>query len=60
MIEIEFLNRLCKLFSRLSSDYDWGNELNGDIENMEKLCHQYREELKKRGSKKDADGNKTP
>lgn len=60
MTEVELLNKLCKLFSKLNTDYDWGDELNGDIEEMEKLCHQYREELKKYGSKKDADGNKTP
>ena len=58
MTELELVERLCRLFKRLTSDFDWGDELNGDIEEMEALCHQYREELKNRDFEKDTDGDK--
>ena len=42
----EYMLKLHKLFSELCEKYDWGDELNGTIKEIELLCHNFLE-LKK-------------
>ena len=37
----EYMVKLHKLFSDLCEKYDWGNELNGTVKEMELLCHNF-------------------
>ena len=47
----EFMMKLHKLFTDLCEKYDWGDELNGTVKEIEQLCHNFLE-LKKIWRKK--------
>lgn len=42
----EYMINLIKLFKDLCEKYDWGDELNGTVKELELLCHNFLE-LKK-------------
>jgi hypothetical protein len=42
----EYMLKMQKLFSELCEKYDWGEELNGTVKDIEQLCHNFGE-LKK-------------
>jgi hypothetical protein len=43
MTEKEFLDELCRLFMEIDHDWDFGNELNGEIKSIMELCQCYLE-----------------
>jgi hypothetical protein len=50
----EYMLKMHKLFSELCEKYDWGDELNGTVKEIELLCHNFRE-LKKMIGKSNGD-----
>jgi hypothetical protein len=40
---VDFMMKLLKLFKNLSEKYDWGDDLNGTVKEMELLCHNFLE-----------------
>ena len=44
MTECYFVERLSELFMELDHDWDWGNELNGEVVSIIKLCEQFLKE----------------
>jgi len=40
---VDFMMKLLKLFKDLSEKYDWGDDLNGTVKEMELLCHNFLE-----------------
>jgi len=39
----EYMLKMHKLFSELCEKYDWGEEFNGTVKEMELLCHNFTE-----------------
>ena len=44
MNECYFVKKLAEYFMTLDHDWDWGNEINGEVKDIVDLCQQYLKE----------------